>query len=233
MNHSEAIGSLAAALAKAQGAIESAPKDAVNPHFKSHYATLASIWGACRKALAANGLAVVQAVEADEAGAILSTLLVHTSGEWVESRTPLTCDLRNMQSLGSAISYAKRYALAALVGVVAEDDDDGNAAVAHAPQRGHEPPQRAYSGPTRQAMADVPSPAQRSNGGASVPRDGRALYGWAKEAGRLPAFTEWGKKHGKPGRMLDWSPEDVAEAWGRLQAPPAQEPSDHDDEPPF
>lgn len=231
MRHSEQIGDLAAALAKAQGQIDAAAKDAVNPHFKSHYATLASIWGACRKALTSNGLAVVQAVETDEAGACLATTLAHASGQWIESRTPLVCDMRNMQSIGSAISYARRYALAAIVGVVAEDDDDGNAAVASVQHRAAEPPSRPATGTSRQAMDGTPRPSQ-GNGGP--PRTGKALYGWATENNRLPAVLSWGKKHGKPDRLLDWTPADVAEVWGRINAAPVTTPptEEEDDGPP-
>jgi hypothetical protein len=236
VNRSDALDSLAAGLAKAQAQIAPATKDATNPHFRSNYATLASIWAVCRAPLTASGLSVVQSIESDDAGPILSTLLLHTSGQWVESRTPLVCDMKNMQSMGSAISYARRYALAAIVGVVTEDDDDGNAAVSGAQQRHAEPPTRPASGPARQAMSGTPRPQQGNSG---PPRTGKALYGWANENNKIPAVLSWGKKHGKPDRILDWSPEDVAEVWGRINAPapapasPADRQEDDDDAPPF
>jgi hypothetical protein len=125
---SATTGALAAALAKAQSSIDGAKKDANNPHFKQRYADLASTWQACRAALFVNGLAVVQTTEARESGAVLVTRLLHTSGEWVQGETPLLLGRADMQGLGSAITYARRYGLAAIVGVSPEDDD-GNAAV--------------------------------------------------------------------------------------------------------
>lgn len=131
MNRSESVQELAAALAKAQAAMKPAEKDGENPHFKSRFASLASIWDACRGPLTSNGLAVIQAPIRGEDGVLeLSTTLVHSSGQWCESRLPLPCDARNAQAVGSAVSYMRRYALAAMVGVVADDDDDGSDAVA-------------------------------------------------------------------------------------------------------
>lgn len=118
---------IAAALVKAQGQIEGAKKDSHNPHFKSKYADLASVWDACRAALHANGLSVVQYGTLTEAGAALVTKLLHESGESVEGVTPLLNTKGDMQGLGSAWTYARRYGLAAMVGVCPEDDD-GNAA---------------------------------------------------------------------------------------------------------
>ena len=122
---------LAAALCKAQAQIRGAAKDATNPHFQSRYADLASVWEACRKPLTDNGLSVVQFTRyhADLQGFVLVTKLLHVSGESEEGITPLLTGKGDMQALGSAITYARRYGLAAMVGV-APDDDDGNAAVA-------------------------------------------------------------------------------------------------------
>ena len=125
---SETIGALAAALAKAQGAIKPAPMDRDNPFFKSKYATLTSLWESARAALAANGLAVTQATDFDNDGKIvLVTTLMHSSGEWIGSVYPVDPVDRKPQSLGSAITYARRYAFGALVGLSSDDDDDGNA----------------------------------------------------------------------------------------------------------
>jgi hypothetical protein len=122
-------GELAKALAAAQGQIKGAAKDSQNPHFKNRYADLASVWDACRKALTDNGLSVAQFTQIHaDAGTVLVTRLLHTSGESVEGSTPLLMGKQDMQALGSAITYARRYGLAAMVGV-APEDDDGNAAV--------------------------------------------------------------------------------------------------------
>jgi hypothetical protein len=123
------MSELAKALVKAQGHIKGAVKDASNPHFKAKYADLASVWDACRKPLTDNGLSVVQFTTINTEGTIplLVTRLLHTSGESIDGVTPLIMVKQDMQALGSAITYARRYGLAAMVGV-APEDDDGNAA---------------------------------------------------------------------------------------------------------
>ena len=121
------MSELAKALHKAQGQIDGAKKDSANPHFKSKYADLASVWDACRAALQGNGLSVAQFCRVSEAGAVLVTRLSHVSGESLDGEIPLLNGKGDMQGLGSAITYARRYGLAAIVGVCPEDDD-GNAA---------------------------------------------------------------------------------------------------------
>lgn len=121
------IDKLAGALAKAQGKITGALKDSANPFFKSKYADLASVWDACRAALSENELAVIQTTESDDSGVFVTTTLAHSSGQWVRSRLRLTPKDGTPQGMGSAITYGRRYALAAIVGV-AQVDDDGNAA---------------------------------------------------------------------------------------------------------
>ena len=129
--HSEQIGELAAALAAAQGEMTAASKDATNPHFKSRYATLASVWDAIRGPLSQHGLSVSQVLESAEngVGVAVRTMLLHSSGQWIASRyvMPIT-DKLTPQAMGSAITYARRYALSAIVGIAPDDDDDGNGA---------------------------------------------------------------------------------------------------------
>ena len=124
---SEQINELAAALAVAQGKITGALKDSANPFFKSKYADLASVWDACREALSANGLAVVQTTEADKTGIVLTTTLMHKSGQFISGTLAMQGKDDSPQAMGSAMTYARRYALAAIVGV-AQVDDDANAA---------------------------------------------------------------------------------------------------------
>jgi hypothetical protein len=126
---SDSIGALAAALSKAQADITGALKDSSNPFFKSKYADLASCWDACRKQLAANNLAVIQTVYVHwESGqTMLATTLVHSSGEWIRSDLPVLAKDLSPQAQGSGITYARRYALAAIVGL-AQIDDDAEAA---------------------------------------------------------------------------------------------------------
>ena len=125
MTRSESIANLAAALAKAQGTIEGASKDAKNPHFNSRYADLASVVDACRKALADNELAVVQSPSTKDGNLVLmTTMLLHSSGEWIES-DPLQVQARDAapQAVGSCLTYLRRYQLASMVGVAPADDD--------------------------------------------------------------------------------------------------------------
>jgi len=126
-NQSPTLGALAGALAKAQGSIEGAKKGSTNPHFKSRYADLSEVWDACREALAANEIAVIQLPSADGARVTVRTTLVHSSGEWISSELTMACRDATPQSLGSGITYGRRYGLAAVVGI-APEDDDGQAA---------------------------------------------------------------------------------------------------------
>lgn len=128
IEQSESIASLAAAFAKAQATIEGAVKGKVNPAFRSKYADLASVWDACREQLSTNGLAVMQFPgEVVDGRMTLTTQLTHESGEWMRSTMSVPLAKADPQGAGSALTYARRYALAAVVGVCPEDDD-GNAA---------------------------------------------------------------------------------------------------------
>jgi hypothetical protein len=129
MKTSESITKIAEALTKAQAAMKPALKDSRNPHFNSKYADLTSVWDAIRTPLTDNGLSVLQLVGTNEAEkTTLTTRLLHVSGEWIESTWAIPIGKQDPQGLGSALSYARRYALAAAVGVV-QDDDDANAAM--------------------------------------------------------------------------------------------------------
>jgi hypothetical protein len=129
---SESIGALAAALSKAQADITGALKDSQNPFFKSKYADLASCWDACRKQLAANGLSVIQTTRMTDQGLMLVTTLAHSSGEWIAGEMPVLTKDASPQGQGSGITYARRYALAAIVGL-AQIDDDAEAAQGRKP----------------------------------------------------------------------------------------------------
>lgn len=128
---SEQINDLLAALAKAQAEIEGAAKDSANPHYKSRYADLASVWAAARPALTKHGLSVIQAPDSEEPEIVgMTTILAHSSGQWISSRMTMRPVKTDPHGIGAAITYCRRYALAAMVGVAPEDaDDDGNAAM--------------------------------------------------------------------------------------------------------
>lgn len=128
MERSGTIDQLATALALVQSKLQPAIKDANNPFFKSKYADLSAIWTSCRDELAANDLAVVQSPGPCLEGQVeMTTLLLHKSGQFISGTLTIPVAKVDAQSYGSAITYARRYALAAMVGVVTEDDD-GNAA---------------------------------------------------------------------------------------------------------
>ena len=128
MSQSESIASLAKALSIVQGKLTYAVKDSANPFFKSKYADLESVWDACRSLLAENGLCVMQFPGEFIDGCMsLTTILAHSSGEWIKQTMEVPVTKPDAQGAGSAITYMRRYALAAVVGVV-QADDDGNAA---------------------------------------------------------------------------------------------------------
>lgn len=130
------------ALAKAQAAAEYLGKDKTlkTPQFSFDYATLANSIAAIRKAFTDNGIAVVQCPSLADGVVTVTTRLCHSSGEWIQSALSMPTG-RKPQEVGSAITYARRYALQAMAGI-APDDDDGAAA-----QKGHgeyvQPKQRA------------------------------------------------------------------------------------------
>lgn len=129
MNQSENINELVTALSKAQGAISPAIKDSLNPHFKSKYADLNSVWEACRTQLSTNGLAVIQTMNYDEKGQLqLITTLAHSSGQWIKSFLPVLTNKNDAQGIGSALTYMRRYSLSAIAGISTDVDDDGEAA---------------------------------------------------------------------------------------------------------
>lgn len=129
MKTSESIIKITPLFLNAQKAIESAKKDAENPYFKSKYADLNAVMLACKDILNENEIAVLQPV----VGMTVETILIHTSGEFFSSETPIVCKSQNdPQALGSAITYARRYGLQSMVFISAEDDD-AEKATSHTP----------------------------------------------------------------------------------------------------
>jgi hypothetical protein len=120
---SESVKTIATALAKAQAKITHATKDSKNPHFRNDYASLESVIDATKQALLDEGIVVLQGMSED--GSTLTTRLQHTCGEFIESYLKLVLSKQDMQGLGSAITYARRYSLAGMNNI-AQQDDDGN-----------------------------------------------------------------------------------------------------------
>ena len=162
MSRSENINELAASLALAQGAMSVAIKDSVNPHFKSRYADLASVIDAVRPHLSSNGIAFVQDVTTEPGLVCVETTLYHKSGQWLSNKLAVACKDQSPQPVGSATTYARRYALMALCGIAPAEDDDGEAA-----QQRQAPP--AKPAPMRQPDPK-PDPKPEAPTGKPFPR---------------------------------------------------------------
>lgn len=130
MKTSESIAAIAPALLAAQKTVANVAKSATNPHFKSKYVPLDELLPACKAALNEQGVVFIQGTEPSESGEVLhlTTRLLHSSGEWIESTLTMKPVKADPQGIGSCITYARRYALAAICGVASEEDDDANAA---------------------------------------------------------------------------------------------------------
>jgi hypothetical protein len=123
---SAGLKNLFTAMAKAQAQLGVALKSASNPFFKSRYADLNEVWKACREALTSNGIAVLQLpLHSEDNRVHLETMLCHSSGESISRTFSTPVKDQTPQGYGSAITYLRRFALSACVGVVADEDDDG------------------------------------------------------------------------------------------------------------
>jgi hypothetical protein len=150
MQKSESIASLAKSLALVQTSLAPAKRDSINPYFKSNYADLSSVWDSCRELLAKNGLTVIQGNSIGPNNTIIvETILAHESGQWIQSELCLPLSKNDPQGVGSAMTYGRRYGLAAIVGIVADPDDDGNDASA---RNGDARPFKAAEQPTREGQ---------------------------------------------------------------------------------
>ncbi len=129
---SESIASLAKALAVAQGKFPAAKFDATNAFLKNKYASLGSIIEAAKPILAENGLSVSQLMIGGGDHIGVSTVLLHSSGEWIESTVVMPINDEKgksaAQAAGSVVTYLRRYALASILGIYADDDTDGQQA---------------------------------------------------------------------------------------------------------
>jgi len=204
MKFSEQFANLAKAMVKVQRTVGVATKQGVNPFFKHNgrahrYADLAEVWEVARGPLTENGIAVVQGATSDGTKVEVTTRLIHVSGEWVEETIPLNPrpekpkdqngnvireaePFVTPQAMGSAITYGRRYGLAALVGIVSEDeDDDGNGASGHGASGGRRESAR------RGAPEPEPRPAGGNGNGGAVEsfEERRAAVRAAEEADEM------------------------------------------------
>lgn len=163
----EGIGNLIAALAKAQAKFEPPKKNKVakvrseKGSYEYRYSDLADLIAAVRGPLSENELAFSHQLIVADRGTIVSTILAHSSGETLTSEYRLP-DFQKQQEFGSALTYAKRYALSGLLGIAADDDDDGNIADASPVQqpRNYGNGNARYSGPVSGASSLPPSPEE-------------------------------------------------------------------------
>jgi hypothetical protein len=189
MRTSDSITELATALAIAQGQFKPLLKTGTNPHLNSKYADLAGVRDSVIESLSVNSLSYVQAIEAasDARSLLCITRLMHKSGEWIESELALpvgASEKQNyIQQAGSAITYLRRYTLSALLGVAADDDDDGSTAKGAAPSHAACPKAQT-----------TPAPQQANPQASAEPL-----------AGQCPSCNAPnGKPHGKGCQVTTW-----------------------------
>lgn len=127
MEHSESIATLAKALVAAHASVQHAIKDSHNPHYKATFASLNSVLDAVKPVYAGHGITFVQMPGLRDGNATVTTMLIHESGEWIRHEAGSPLQKKDPQGVGSAITYLRRYALAAIAGI-GQEDDDGQAA---------------------------------------------------------------------------------------------------------
>lgn len=158
LDSSPCLDQLLPALLACQRAIDPALKSAQNPHYQRRYADLGDVWAACREPLGANGLVVMFPIEAGGSVHGITCYLAHTSGQWVRSRMVLEGNLKDPQKFGSAITYARRYLLSALLAITTEDDDG---------QAASPPRQKEIDANRRQSTPEVAGKAEARQSYAS------------------------------------------------------------------
>jgi hypothetical protein len=214
MQHSEQIGDLALALSSAQAIIKAPTKGktASLGTYSYKYADLADVIDCYREPLSKHGLAIAQTMRLEDGHIILATRLLHKSGQWLESDYPVTA-YSKPQEQGSAITYARRYAVTALLGIAAEDDDDGAAAQAgESKARAVEP---APPSPDAGAILDLAMEVQLIRGGTmdDIIRKASSFVG---DDGKEKFFTDPTKV--KPGKWLTGTRERLERGLAKLRA---------------
>lgn len=154
MNKSEQINELAKALAEAQAEIENASKNSNNPHFKSKYADLAEVINTVRPVFSKHGLSVSQFPSFADGLASVETVLMHASGQWMSGIASAGVTKQDAQGVGSAITYLRRYSLAAVAGI-AQEDDDANATVGHGGKKKADELEEQAKAAARQKVRDA------------------------------------------------------------------------------
>jgi len=176
---SDQCGEFAAALATAQGQMSNAAKDSENPHFRSKYADLASVIDAVRPHLSAVGICFQQFPTTKGKVVSVTTIFRHKSNQWTACTLTAEARASDPQSVGSAVTYLRRYGLMAMAGIAPAEDDDGNGASQPPPQAQHAPRQVIRPGPDESPL----EAALRANG-ITLEQFGR----WRTQNGK-PALT--------------------------------------------
>lgn len=194
MKHSDTIGKLAEALSQAQGEFQPAEFDSVNPHYKSRYASLTAIMAAIRAPMAKHGLSLSCGYDVNPDGSSSVTgLLMHASGEWISCSTQLILQKQDMQGLGSATTYARRYIVSALLGIVSDEDDDGEAATKPPGPKKEEKPNKVTAKVTVKAKeSDIPDPKEMKGGAQEMyPGPLEMTPAHAEAINQLRKFKAW------------------------------------------
>ncbi len=224
---SDQINELATALAKAQSEMTGAKLDAANPHLKNKYASLASYIEAARKPLTDNGLAFTQLIQQSPKGVALETILMHSSGQWMRSKVLINASLSNRgvneaQAFGSALTYYKRYALASMLGISVESEDDDGQGSGKVQQT----PGKSQQQPTPKS----------GNGKVPIPTTGLELLkvvnektdGYYKDSTHLQNAIR--KASGNP--KWTWPPKDDVDGWREAYTWSVDYAQTHKDKPP-
>lgn len=207
MLQSEQIGDLVAALAKAQTGLTAPPRNRevevvskrTGGRYKFKYATLDAIIEHVRPALTANGLWFVQTIANGDGKYRLVTKLLHSSGQWLASETPILTTSGDNQEFGSAITYMKRYSLAAMLGIAADEDDDANAADGNTVEASNDrkpaPKQTKTEQVKAQTVTGVDAWLEKARAHVSQMPDRIVLNGWLKEAATVKALEKMKSDH--------------------------------------
>ncbi len=180
MMKSDTIEKLAAALAKAAPKIQHATKDSANEAFKKNgkvgkYADLTSYLDASRDALSAHGLSIVQGCAADGGRVSVTTMLLHDSGQWISSELTMTAAQNTPQGIGSTITYARRYSLAAMLNMGADDDDGNHASGRSQQEQQHQrhdyPDQEYHEEPPARHIDNTPGVSRSTYKSAAPAKD--------------------------------------------------------------
>lgn len=167
MIRSDSTDAISAALSAAQGEFEAVAKSAANPFFKSAYAPLPEVVKAATPILTKHGLAVWQGGDTDDEGELLWTVVLHSSGQFIGSAARLLPIKNDPQAQGSATTYQRRYQYMAALSLVADEDDDGNAASKAGTRRPAGRRETRSKATTRTRPAQAPSEPQDASQGTS------------------------------------------------------------------